>query len=86
MNGSDKGHLSEEDCFPERLGFNYSHCSDYSPFFSMSSFFHDGVNEAFAESVSASRSQFSLFCLRKVITDDLSNQEQKQFYERQYQS
>ena len=86
MNGSDKGHLSKEDCFPERLGFNYSHCSDYSPFFSMSSFFHDGVNEAFAESVSTSRSKFSLFCLQKVITDDLSNQEQKQFHRRQYQS
>ena len=46
-------------------------------FFSMSSFFHDGVNEAFAESVSTSGSKFSLFCLQKVITDDLSNQEQK---------
>ena len=54
--------------------------------FSMSSFFHDGVNEAFAESISTSRSKFSLFCLQKVIMDNLSNQEQKQFHRRQYQS
>ena len=51
MNGSDEGDFSEENCFQHRLGFSYNHCSNYSPIFNMSSFFHDGVNEAFAESV-----------------------------------
>ena len=62
MNGSDEGDLSEENCFQQRLGFSYSHCSDYSPSFNMSSFFHDGVNEALAESVS--RSKCSLFSMK----------------------
>ena len=49
--------------------FSYSHCSDYSPVFSIMPFFHDGVEEAFTESVS--RSKFSRNFSKCTQTDHL---------------